>query len=411
MNTQFGTRLRTRSSPPELFAGSRLKKARLDNGACMARRIISKPPEAVTVLMLLSLLAFYSTNDLHARQVTSPKDTAMRDDAATLISVAEHSDSVDRGRVSVGDQVVRRVVLQNKSPRPYKINLKTKSCGCVSVKFDGESIDPDGELKLLLHTTAAEAGGKQSHYVVLSIRSLEDASSRETEIGSLIVDFEYTPAVDIVCGPKRLSMLGTVSDSSTASVLVRRADSAALLGVLRLSCDQEWLKCERTDHASGARFTVLAVRANGRSVGVHRATIKVEAEDAQSGSEVDVVLRVEHPVLAFPTGLTSMSEDVPSTGAAWSFELRAHPKSTLRPRLAKVRLAGELADAFQCELRNVDNQAHHVVVTIDPQRLVWLRGRTGDAAIEVLDSAGEIACAIPIVWFGCDWDSLIALPK
>ncbi len=318
-----------------------------------------------------------------------------------LIRVAS-DEPEDRGRVALGGLVRRRVSVTNISGETVELRVGRVLCGCVDTILEPRSLSPSASAALTMGTPAVEAAQEQFHHVEV-VATTRDSLGLARAQQSVLVQFSYTPDVEVVMEPTQVMLRGRVGTPGSFDVFVRRVDGKPVT-IDRVDLPGPWVRVRGVIASTDQpELAIVRLESATDAIGTYSGAAKIHVAGViEPRNGLDVTLRVDPALRANPPGLVlrqqkgrwpSQLVTTVSFSPLGGWSLGAG--SRLEARL------GEDDQAISIGQPVLDD-AHPgnwiLKVTFHANNLAESTRMHGRSSIEIRDVAGLCLCRLPIVW-------------
>lgn len=311
-----------------------------------------------------------------------------------LVHIAE-ADPSDRGRISIGETVTRRVTLENASQSVVRLRVTGSSCPCTTASLDVDTIGPHDSAVVTLRTRSVASAAPQVYNA--TIAAATTGSEKLTQ--EMVLNIRYTPDIPCIISPRLAFMCGSPDAPGVSRVRVRRLDGERT-EVAQVELPGDWVRLDGIERdADDANIAVVVLRSAAVAAGVHQGWlgVRLEGEEARSG-QVWLTSRVEWGLASTPAGLVWHR----TQEGGWS-ELERRVRVFL-----KSPAAGEPPELTAASAEpGVEADVHPVgeggdgwllTVRLHPERLP-VGSRHGTAQVELRDKSGTVWGVLPVTWF------------
>lgn len=362
--------------------------------------IITRRTLFLGALRVLCLLSFLSASQVLAQ---APASAIVEGELRSLRVVEAADENV--GTVQVNTVASRKVVFRNELKHPVSLSIFSKSCGCLSAKFDSETLQPGEKSTLSLGAHVLPVLGEQAHHVMFKVLWKEDGKEK-TERGMCLI--RYQPDIEFVVTPTKAGVAAIQGERVHVDIFMRylteidkeRDQEHPPLDLAEGKCTLKGWTVTRVDDPS---LPSGAIRFRAEGV-VEQTGFQTGEITWQSGAS-------EKPAVTVPIRLRTLSP--------W----RASPGGHVFVRDASDE---EMARTIRLVRRSETSPAPFAVKLTEPSEWldVTLVGETvkatlkagkkmpgiGSARAEVLAENGEILLNFPIVWYTREVPAKIKTP-
>lgn len=338
-------------------------------------------------IIVATALFAYSAAQVNAQPVEQDKTPP-----ASLRSVrVVGGDPENAGEVPPNELVTRRLEFQNILEVPIGVEITSRTCACVTVKFEPESLAPGEKGVLTMSVVAAPVQEPQLQAVSFSV-TWDEAGEKKTERGRCGV--RYRAAVDYTIFPVALAVAGLLGERLAVDVVIGTGSEE--VGRPELSgatCSLPGWKVARASDEElapdTARFTISGpVTARGISDG----TIEWMTSSSRTPRlSVPIRLRGLTAYRAFPGGATFVGLKDGETGTATLKLIPRRATQMMKPARVEVTPEGLVT----AHLTGPTGSPDSVAIDLAPR----LSGSSiGHATVRVVDADGGLLCEMPVVW-------------